>query len=149
MGARLLAFDAGDVKLARLEAVEQPAQQFTKRELGHAGQQRNRDWLSNMFTLTNRELYGQRDRHDARALPGQAVFFAYAPAAMGYYANGWAAASDPWGMPESLVQSKFCASRIMSELTRAGPGRLDSTCAQTSPARGYRPGNDLWPGGPR
>jgi hypothetical protein len=134
MGARLLAFDAGDVDLARLgKPSNQPAQQFTSESWDTLANGVTTNWLDNMFTLSNGSFSSSVTGTSYGRLPSEGSLFGYAPAAMGYDAEGWAAASDPWGMPESAVQSTFIRLAYHVGLTRASPGDLDSTCAQQIP----------------
>jgi hypothetical protein len=134
MGARLLAFDAGDVELARLgKPSDQPAQQFTSQNWDTLVNTATAGWLGNMFTLSNGDFSGSVSGTVRGRLPGQGALLEYAPATMGYHAEGWAAASDPWGMPESVVQSTFIRIAYHVGLTRASPDELDSTSAQQIP----------------
>lgn len=134
MGARLMAFDAGDVELARLgKPANQPAQQFASGNWDTLVNSVTANWFGNMFTLSNGDFSGSVTGTQHGRLPGQASLFAYAPATMGYHAYGWAAASNPWGMPESVVQSTFLRIAYHVGLTRAYPGELDSTCAREIP----------------
>jgi hypothetical protein len=127
MGARLLAFDAGDADLAKLgKPSNQPAQQFASG---------NWDTLAhNLFTLSrNGDVSGSVTGTAQGRLPGQASLLTFAPASMGYHAHNWTAASDPWGMSESVVQSSFLRIAYYVGLTRASPGELDSTSAREIP----------------
>jgi hypothetical protein len=134
MGARLLAFDAGDAELARLgKPSNQPAQQFASENWDTLVNSVTANWLGNMFTLSNGDVSGSVTGTAHGRVPGQASLFAYAPAVLGYHAHGWTAASDPWGMPESIVQSKFLRIAYHVGLTRTSPGDLDSTSAREIP----------------
>lgn len=137
MGARLLAFDAGDVELARLgRPSSQPAQQLTPVDWDTLVSGVTADWLSRMFTLSNGDVSGSVTGAAHGRLPGQTSFFAYVPIAMGYRAGGSAAASDPWAMPESTVRTLFLRIAYHVGLTRAGPAELDSTSARAIPPGG-------------
>lgn len=137
MGARLLAFDAGDVELARLgKPSNQPVQQFTSGNWDTLVNSGTADWLGGMFALSNGDFSGSVTGTAHGRLPGQGSLFEYAPAAMGYHSRGWNAASDPWGMPESVVQSTFLRIAYHVGLTRVSPSELDSTNAREIP-----PGN--------
>jgi len=135
MGARLLAFDAGDVELAKLgKPSNQPAQQFTGANWDTLAHGVNASWLSNMFTLSNGDFSGSVTGSSRGHVPGQGVsLFEYAPKTMGYGASGWAAASDPWRMPESVVGSTFIRIAYRVGLTRVSPSALDSTSARPIP----------------
>jgi len=134
MGARLLAFDAGDADLAKLgKPANQPVQQLASGSWDTLVNHVTADWLGNMFTLSNSNVSGSVTGSARGKLAGQASVFAYAPAAMGYHAYGWAAVSNPWGMPESVVQSTFLRIAYHVGLTRTSPGELDSTCAHEIP----------------
>jgi hypothetical protein len=134
MGARLLAFDAGDVELARLgKPSNQPIQQFTKENWDTLVNSVTADWLSGMYTLSNGGFSGSVTGTTRGRVPGQGSLFEYTSATMGYHANGWAAACDPWGMSESVVQSAFIRIAYHVGLTRASPGDLDSTSARPIP----------------
>jgi hypothetical protein len=134
MGARLLAFDAGDVALARLgRPSNQPTQQFTSENWDTLVSNVTANWLRNMYTLSNGGFSGSVTGTAHGRLPGQGSLFGYTPATMGYHANGWAAASDPWGMPESVVRSGFTRIAYRVGLTRVSPNGLDSTCARAIP----------------
>jgi hypothetical protein len=134
MGARLLAFDAGDVELAKLgRPSNQPAQQFTSESWDTLVSSGTANWLASMFTLSNGDFSGSVTGTTHGRLPGQGSLFGYTPATMSYHASGWNTASDPWGMPESVAQSAFIRIAYHVGLTRASPGELDSTCAQQIP----------------
>jgi hypothetical protein len=133
MGARLLAFDAGDVSLARMgKPSNQPAQQFTNQNWDTLAHGVNVAWLHNMYSLSNGSYSGSVTGSSRGRLPGQGMF-QYSPKTIGYYASGWAAASDPWGRPESVVQSGFIRIAYRVGLTRASPAGLDSTSARPIP----------------
>ncbi len=133
MGARLLAFDAGDVALARMgKPSNQPAQQFTSQNWDTLAHGVNVAWLHNMYSLSNGDYSGSVTGSSRGRLPGQGMF-QYSPTTMGYYAGGWAAASDPWGRPESIVQLGFIRIAYHVGLTRASPAGLDSTSARPIP----------------
>ena len=134
MGARLLAFDAGDVTLAKMEKpANQPVQQFANGNWDTLVNQATASWLGHMFTLSNGDFSGSVTGTQRGRLPGQVSMFAYAPATIGYHAYGWAAASNSWGMPESIAQSTFLRIAYHVGLTRTNPGGLDSTCAHEIP----------------
>jgi hypothetical protein len=134
MGARLLAFDAGDVELARLgKSANQPAQQFASENWDTLVNSVTSNWLGNMFTLSNRGVSGNVTGTAHGRVPGQTSVFSYSTATLGYHASDWSAGSDPWGMPESSVQSRFVRIAYHVGLTRASPGALDSTSAQAIP----------------
>ena len=134
MGARLLAFDAGDVELARLgKPANQPVQQFASENWDTLVNSVTSNWLGNMFTLSNSGVSGSVTGTAHGRVPGQASVFSYTPAALGYHAHDWSAASNPWVMPESAVQSRFVRIAYHVGLTRASPGELDSTSAQEIP----------------
>jgi len=113
MGARLLAFDAGDIALAKLgRPANLPVQQFTTESwdtlvdthiaVGKVG------WLSNMFALSNDLVSGTVTGTHRGRLPGDTrSLFDYTPATMGYHARDWTAALNSWGAPESAVKSTF------------------------------------------
>lgn len=135
MGARLLAFNAGDSSLAKLgKSGNQPAQTFTSAKWDTLAPGVNATWLNKMYTLSNGDFLGNVTGTARGRLPSQgASVFDFASATMGYYANGWAAASDPWGMPESLAQSTFIRIAYDVGRTRVNPSALDSTCARPIP----------------
>jgi hypothetical protein len=134
MGARLLAFDAGDVDLAKLgKPANQPVQQFASENWGALVNGVTANWLGNVFTLSDSDVSSSVTGTAHGRLSVQASLFAYARATMGYHALGWAAASDPWGMPESVVQSTFLRIAYHVGLTQTEPGGLDSTCARAIP----------------
>jgi hypothetical protein len=134
MGSRLLAFDAGDVNLAKLgKPANQPVQQFANGSWDTLVNHVTANWLGHMFTLSNGDFSGSVTGTQHGRLAGQASVFAYTPAAMGYRAYGWAAQSNPWVMPESVVQSTFLRIAYHVGLYRSNPGELDSTCAHEIP----------------
>jgi hypothetical protein len=135
MGARLLAFNAGDNSLAKLgKPGNQPAQTFTSENWDTLVPRVNATWLHNMYTLSNGNFSGSVTGTALGRLPGQgSSMFDFAAATVGYYANGWAAASAPWGMPESLAQSTFIRIAYHVGRTRASPSDLDSTSARPIP----------------
>jgi hypothetical protein len=113
MGARLLAFDAGDIELARMgRATRIPTQQFTTETWDtlvdtHIGSGKV-GWLNGMFALSNDLVSGSVTGTQGGRTPGNSrSLFDYAPRSMGYHANGWTAALNSWGAPESVVQATF------------------------------------------
>jgi hypothetical protein len=134
MGARLLAFDAGDVELARLgRPSSQPVQQYASQTWDTLASAQTAQWLSGMFTLANGDLSGNVTGTAQGRLASGASLFEYVPAAVGFHAHGWSAASDPWDMSESLVSLTFLRLAYTVGLTRMSPGQLDSTCARQIP----------------
>lgn len=134
MGARLLAFDAGDVELARLgKPSNAPVQQFTSENWDSLASSQTASWLHHMYTLSNGSFSGSVTGHTHGRTPGQGSMFQYTSVTMGYNASSTTAASDPWTMPESVAQSTFLRIAYHVGLTRASPGDLDSTSARPIP----------------
>ena len=109
MGARLLAFDAGDIELAKLGKLpNHPTQQFAIQSWDTLVNSPGAVWLGSMFTLSDASYSGSVTGTARGRLPGQgASLFELAPAAMGYHSRSWSAASNPWGVPESVAQLAF------------------------------------------
>jgi len=134
MGARLLAFDAGDANLAKLgKPLSQPTRQFASENWGALVNGVTANWLGNMFTLRDSNVAGSDVGTAKGRLAGQASLFAYTSATMGCNAHGWAGVSNPWGMPESVARSTYLRIAYHVGLTRTDPGGLDSTCARAIP----------------
>jgi hypothetical protein len=108
MGARLLAFDAGDDSLARFgSAGDQTAQTFSSGSWDSLAGTLPAPWLNTMFVLPDDRFSGSVAGTQTGRLPSQtASLFDFSPAAMSYH-SGSSAASNPWGDPESTVRSTF------------------------------------------
>jgi hypothetical protein len=112
MGARLLAFDAGDVDFAKLG---KPSRTATRQLVAETWDTlvdtlvdaSKSGWLTGMFALTNTRSTNRVTGSAQGRMPGQKSVFDYSPATMAYHASGWATASNPWGIPESVVRSSF------------------------------------------
>ena len=112
MGARLLAFDAGDVDFAKLG---KPSRTATRQLVAETWDTlvdtlvdaSKSGWLTGMFTLSSTRASSRVAGSAQGRLPGQQSAFDYSPATMAYHASGWATASNPWGIPESVVRSSF------------------------------------------
>ena len=134
MGARLLAFDVGDVTLARLgKPANLPVQQFTSATWDTLVNRTHADWLSGMFALSNGDFSGSVTGTVHGRIPGQRSMFAYTYKTMGYYSNGWSAASYLWAIPESVLRSTFTRIAYYVGYYRVSPSGLNSTCAQPIP----------------
>ena len=135
MGARLLAFDAGDISLAKLgKPGSQPVQTFSSKNWDTLAPGVNTIWLHKMYTLSNGDFSGSVSGTAHGRLQGQGPsLFDFAAATVGYHASGWAAASDPWGTPESLAQSNFIRIAYRVGLKQVSPSGLDSTYARPIP----------------
>ena len=108
MGARLLAFNAGDTALARLG---KPRNQPEQRESTSAWYPLVNSvpgvWLDTMFGLENERYSGSVTGAARGQLPSQGTsLFEFSPASLGYH-SGSSAASNPWVSPESVVQLTF------------------------------------------
>ena len=137
MGARLLAFDAGDVALARLgKSSNVPVQQFTSENWDARVSTVTAGWLGGMFVLPKGSFLGSVTGTSSGRQPGQGSLFGFAHKVMGYHAQGWSAASDPWASPESVAKLTFTRIAYYVGLTRTSPSALDSTSARAIP-----PGN--------
>jgi hypothetical protein len=92
MGARLLAFDAGDDSLARY---------------GRAAPTLPAGWLNTMFVLPNDHFSGRVTGTQYGRSPTQgASLFDFGPAALGYH-SGSSAGSNSWRDSEPGVQATF------------------------------------------
>jgi hypothetical protein len=109
MGARLMAFDAGDVELARVgKPGNLPTQSFTIEDWQALVSSPGAIWLGGLFSLSDGSYSGSVTGTARGRLPGQGPsLFGYSPATMGYYAHNWAGASNPWGVPESVIKLTF------------------------------------------
>ena len=134
MGARLLAFDAGDIALARVgKQLNQPVQQIASESWDTLVNSGTADWLGGMFTLSNRGVSGGVTGAARGKIPGQASLFSYAPSVLGYQADNWATAADQWAMSDSAVGSFFLHIAYYVGLFRSEPSSLDSTSAEPIP----------------
>lgn len=134
MGARLMAFDAGDVALARVgKPLNQPAQQVVSDTWDDQIEHAKGEWLNGMFTLANGEVTGSVTGTSRGRVPGQSSLFSYAPSVLGYQANNWAAASNQWVMSDSSVKSLFLHTAYYIGLYRQELHELDSTCVDPIP----------------
>jgi hypothetical protein len=138
MGGRLLAFNAGDVTLARLgQPSNQAAELVTSQSWDSLLKTMAVSWLGdsiqNLFTLSNGNVAGTVTGAAKGKLPGQASLFAYAPATMGYDAPDWAAAYDPWRRSDSAVASEFLHIAYYVGSTQSSTSGLDSLSGQVIP----------------
>jgi hypothetical protein len=137
MGARLLAFDAGDVELAKLgKSSRRPVQKFESSNWDTIAKidPATADWLGGMFVLSN-DYYsaGVSDTTHGR-LPGQTrSLFHYGPTTMSYFTHNWSAAANPWVMSESIVRLTFLNISYHVGRYQTSPYVLDSTNAQQIP----------------
>jgi hypothetical protein len=138
MGARLMAFGAGDTTLAKLNNPRNEVSQLSI----------NQDWdsvitaiqtgwhghrIRDLFTLTNSATTGSVTGTAKGRLPGQSKLLSYPAAAMGYYSPDWAAAYNPWQSPSYLVRRRFMHIAYYEGLTLTDTNSLDSTSGQTIP----------------
>jgi hypothetical protein len=133
MGARLLAFDAGDVQLAKLgKSSRQPVQKFastswdtiSKIDPAAAG------WLNGMFVLSNDRFSASVSDTTEGRLPGQTRSLAhYGPATMSYFTKDWSAAANPWVNAESTVGLQFLNISYYVGRHHVSPSVIDSTYA--------------------
>ena len=107
MGGRLLAFDAGDTILAKLgKPANQPTQQSALAIWDTLISDTTAERLNNLFSLQDSYYSGGITGRANGRLPGQSALFAYAPTAMGYYAQN-RTESDAWVKSDSATQSMF------------------------------------------
>jgi hypothetical protein len=138
MGARLLAFGAGDVQFAKLgkSSSRRPVQKFASTSWDTISKidPTTADWLGGMFVLSN-DYYsaGVSDTTHGR-LPGQTrSLLDYGPATMSYFTQDWSAAANPWVNTESIVQKQFINISYHVGRYHASPEALDSTHAAEIP----------------
>ena len=137
MGARLLAFDAGDVELARIgKSTRKPVQKFessswdtiAKVDASTSG------WLNGMFVLSNDRFSDSVADTAQGRLPAQAAsLFNYQPATMSYFTQDWSAAANPWVNTESIVRQQFLNISYHVGRYHTEPQALDSTQAAKIP----------------
>ncbi|MEO0108291.1 MAG: hypothetical protein ABIK62_03865 [candidate division WOR-3 bacterium] len=134
LGARLLAFDAGDTILAKLGRQSNRPMQLAGSEewdtLVHTG---TSSWLNGMFALHSGYLSGSVTGTTGGRLPGQSALFAYTPASLTFNAHGWNAVYHPWTATDSATRLKFLRLAYHVGLFRTNPAALDSTAAQPIP----------------
>lgn len=137
MGARLLAFDAGDVELARLgKPSRKPTQQFVSSSwdtITHIDPV-TADWLGGVFVLSN-DYYSASvaDTTHGRLPGGTRSLVNYQPATMSYFTQDWSAAANPWVMSESIVRLTFLNISYYVGRYQTSPYVLDSTNAMEIP----------------
>jgi len=113
MGARLLAFDAGDTALAKLGlSSRRPSQVFVTEDwdtlVDSLVSPAKAHWLDNTFSLANQLVTGSvTGTAQGRAPRQSGNLFSHPRTTLGYHARDWATSSNSWGMPESLVEDKF------------------------------------------
>jgi Flp pilus assembly pilin Flp len=138
MGARLLAFDAGDVQLAKLgkTSSRQAVQKFESTGWDTISKidPTTSGWLNGMFVLSNDRFSASvADTAEGR-LPGQTrSLLHYGPATMSYFSQDWSAAANPWVNTESIVRQQFLNISYYVGRYQADPGTLDSTQAAKIP----------------
>ena len=137
MGARLLAFDAGDVELARLgKSTRKPVQKFESSSWDTIAKvdASTSDWLNGMFVLSNDRFSATVADTAQGRLPAQtASLFHYGPATMRYFSQDWSVAANPWTNTESIVRMQFINISYHVGRYQADPGGLDSTQAAEIP----------------
>lgn len=136
MGARLLAFDAGDVELARMgRPSRRPVQQVTHGEWDTLPgiSPATAGWLGGMFTLSNDFISARVTDTTHGRLPGPGSLFNLSPATMSYFSRDWTAAANPWNMTESTVRLAFLNIAYRVGRERLSPDVLDSLKAQAIP----------------
>jgi hypothetical protein len=108
MGARLLAFNAGDVSLAKFgRQGDQATQTFTSGSWDPYAGILPTAWLNMMFVLPDDRFSGSVTGVQRGRLPSQsASLFDFSTAALGYH-SGSSTASNPWADSGAAVQSKF------------------------------------------
>ena len=137
MGARLLAFDAGDVELARLgKSTRRPVQQFASSNWDTIPKidAATADWLNGMFVLSNDRFSASVADTTEGRLPGQTrSLLHYGPATMSYFTHDWSAAANPWVNTESIVRLQFLNISYHVGRHHTSPYVLDSTHAVAIP----------------
>ncbi len=135
MGARLLAFDAGDAQLARLGRVSRhPAQSYVNEDWVMLFNSRTANWINRVFTLSNGRFLGSVADTTHGRLPGGPSLFGYAPASMRYHTDQWSAATGAWPAPDSALRLKLLSTAYYVGRYRLGPDDLDSTYGLGIPA---------------
>ncbi|MBM3332890.1 hypothetical protein FJY68_13755 [candidate division WOR-3 bacterium] len=127
MGARLLAFDAGDTTLAKSgRAGDSAVQTFSSSSWDPYGGSLPVGWLNVMFVLPNQRFCGRVSGVQSGRLPGQSPsLFDFSPAALGY-SSGACAATNPWSDSGPRVQSQFLGIAYYVGRYRTGPEGLGS-----------------------
>jgi hypothetical protein len=108
MGARLLAFDAGDVSLAKLGKAEDSAtQEFSSEGWDSYADALSSNWLNMMFVLRQDRFSGRVSGTQRGRLPSQgASLFDFSRASVGYFSHS-SAVSNSWTDSAAAVRSKF------------------------------------------
>jgi hypothetical protein len=127
LGARLLAFNAGNDSVAKFgRAGDQATQTFTTGSWDTLAGILPANWLNMMFVLPNERFCGRVSGTQRGRLPGQTPsIFDFSSASMGYFSNS-CAASNPWGDSEPVVQSEFLNIAYYVGRYRVDPKNLDS-----------------------
>ena len=108
MGARLLAFNAGDSSLAKFgRPADTATQTFSTGSWDTLAGTVPADWLNIMFVLPNDRYSGRVKGTQAGRLPSQGQsLFSFSPASVGYF-SGSSTASNPWGSSATDARSTF------------------------------------------
>jgi len=108
MGARLLAFNAGDASLARFgRAGDSAAQTFSTGGWDAYAGNVPATWLNTMFVLPNDHYSGRvKGTQQGRLSSTAPSLFAFSRASVGYY-SGSSAASNSWGSSATDARSTF------------------------------------------
>ena len=111
MGARLLAFNAGDANLARFgrtgdSAVQTPTT-VSWDTMAHSMPTGSTAWLNTMFVLPNNRFSGRvKGTQRGRLSSPAPSLFAFSPRSMGYFSNS-SAATNPWASSATDARSTF------------------------------------------
>jgi hypothetical protein len=126
MGARLLAFDAGDATIAKNgRPGDSAVQTFSSGSWDPYAGTLPIGWLNMMFVLPNQRFCGRVSGVQSGRLPGQSPsLFDFSPAALGYSA-GACAATNPWSDSGDAVQSQFLGIAYYVGRYRTGPQGLN------------------------
>jgi len=127
LGARLLAFDAGDTALAKLgKPRNQPSQQFSSESWDTLAGTLPAGWLNAMFVLPDDHYSGSVTGAARGRLAGQgSSLFDFSPASLGYH-SGSSAASNPWTDSGPAVQSTFLGIAYYVGFNQETPAALQS-----------------------
>jgi hypothetical protein len=127
MGARLLAFNAGDVSLAKFgRAGDSATKSFSTGGWGSSSPALSADWLNMMFVLPNDRYAGRVTGTQRGRLAGQGgSLFDFSRASVGYFAHS-SAASNPWSDSPSAVRLKFLGIVYYVGFNRTSPQGLGS-----------------------
>jgi hypothetical protein len=127
MGARLLAFNAGNASLAKFGRTGDSATQtFSSGSWDAYAGTLPAHWLNGMFVLPNDQFSGRvKGTQQGRLQTQGPSSFGFSPVSLGYHSSS-SAASNPWGSSATAARSTFLGIVYYVGRYRTTPEGLDS-----------------------